>query len=431
MRARCLSLLMAACIPVLPLDAHAANWLELFGNESPDAPLIRPMVILQPTYTYIDADPISGLQGPYSSYNGQYIYNNQVSPNFEDHSQFQFMRARFGARGKLTDKINYFAIIEAGNNLLTSQRDVMLSSLSLTFNHLPGARIRAGLFKLPTDEEAIMAVRRAPYTYFSTAVQNLLVEQPVRYSGPTANPALSNARAVSGCNCFHDWGVQVYDWFNRGAWELSYAAMVSNGGEIENLSDQDGNKDLTLRVQASYIFGGKGPSRQDLSVYLWHQDGERRFGASDQDRIREGLGFKLLKGRYRLSGAYLRGDGMIIAGFNPPFAGNPFGVGADEKADGWNVEGGWRFHPKWEVDLRYDVFHLMTENPVNSRETAATTLGLQHFLRDDTRISLNYEWRDAKVSHPFAIADAVQRSNAMAVPANIGDRISLQLTWVY
>jgi hypothetical protein len=434
MHARCLTLLMAVCISALPLAAHAANWLAVFGNESPDAPRIRPLVILQPTYTYIDAAPVAGLQGAFSQYNGQYIFNNLVQPNFEDSKQVQFMRARFGARGKLTDKINYFALIETGKNPLTSQRSVMPATLSLTFNHLPGARIRAGLFKVPTDEEPIMAVYAAPYTYFSSAVQSLLIEQPVRYRGPTANPSISSAQATSGCSCFHDWGIQIYDWFERGNWELSYAAMVSNGGEIENPSDQDGNKDLTLRLQASYIFGGKGANRQDLSVYLWRQGGKRHFGDSDHDRIREGLGFKLLKDTYRLSGAYLRGDGMISAGLSPPFAGSPIAVGADEKADGWYLEGGWRFHPKWEVDLRQDNFHLMTENPANTRELATTTLGLQHFLRDDTRISFNYEWRNANVTHPFAISDAApqyQRSNALIIPANLGNRISLQLTWLY
>ena len=432
MHSRCLTLLLAACAGALPVAAHGANWLEVSGNENPDAPRIRPLVILQPTYTHIDADPISGLQGALSAYNGQTIFNNQVQPNFEDTTQFQFMRARFGARGRLTDQINYLALVETGRNAMTSRRDVMLAALSVTFNHLPGARIRAGLFKVPTDEEAIMAVHSASrYIHFSNVVQNLLVEQPVRHAGPTANPTLANAQPVSGCNCFNDWGVQVYDWFDRGPWEFSYAAMLSNGGELENLSDQDGNKDLTLRLQASYVFGGKGPARQDLSFFVWRQSGERRFGVGDHDRIREGLGFKLLKGPYRLSGSYLRGDGMIIAGLNPPFAGSPYAVGVDEKADGWYLEGGWRFHPKWEVDLRHDVLHLMTENPVNTRVPATTTLGLQHFPRKDTRISLNYEWRGAEVAHPDAIADLVQRSNALAIPANLGDRISLQLTWVY
>lgn len=347
------------------------------------------------------------------------------------------MRARLGARGRLTDKINYFALIEAGRNALTSQRDVMLATLSLAtlslaFTHLPGARIRTGLFKVPTDEEAIMPVHAASrYIYFSNVVQNLLIEQPVRYAGPTSNPTLVNAQATSGCNCFHDWGIQVYDGFNRGPWELSYAAMVSNGGEIENLTDQDSNKDLTLRLQVSYVFGGKGPARQDVSFFVWRQGGERRFGAGDYDRIREGLGFTLLKDQYRLSGSYLRGDDMIIAGMTPPFAGSPYAVGVDEKADGWYLEGGWRFHPNWEVGLRHDVLHLMTENPVNTRVPETTILALQHFPPKDTRISLNYEWRGAEVAHPDAIADPVQRNNILVVPANLADRISLQLTWVY
>ena len=62
---------------------------------------------------------------------------------------------------------------------------------------------------------------------------------------------------------------------------------------------------------------------------------------------------------------------------------------------------------------------------------ATTTLGLQYLPRKDIRVNFNYEWRDAEVPHPDAIADPVQRNNALAVPANLGDRISLQLTWVY
>jgi len=426
--------LMAASILTLSHGANAANWLELFGNEPPEAPLFRPLALLQPTYTYIDADPISGLQGPLASNNGKHIFNNQVLPDFEGHEQFQFLRARFGGRGRLTGKINYTAFIEAGKNPMTVQQDVMLSSLSLTFNHLPGARVRAGLFKLPTDEEAMLAVGLAyPYTYFSSVVQNLLIEQPVRFvSSMPGNASLANAEAASGCNCFHDWGVQLYDWFNRGDWEFSYAAMISNGSEIENLVDTDSNKDLTLHLRAAYVFGGKGPNRQDLSAYIWRQAGEREFNHTDHDRIREGLGVKLSRGSYRAAAAYLRGDGMIASGYNPLFSGSPIAVGVDEKADGWYLEGGWRFHPRWELDLRHDVFNLMTENAINTRELTSTTLGLQHFLRKDTRISLNYEWRDMVVSNPSAIpATGFQRSNAQAVADNLGDRISLQLTWYY
>jgi hypothetical protein len=409
----------------------------VFGNDLPEAPVFRPLVLLQPTYTYIDAEPVSGLRGPLAAFNGEYSFNNQVLPDFDAKQQFQFLRARLGARGNLTDKINYFAFVEAGKNPMTAQRDVMLSTLSLTFNHIPGARIRAGLFKAPTDEEAMLAVATFyPYTFFTATVQNLLIEQPLRFvSAVPGNPSHASAEGVSGCNCFHDWGVQVYDWFNQGSWEFSYAAMVSNGSEIESISDYDDNKDFTLRLQASYIFGGKGQHRQDVSAYVWRQDGKREFDNTDQDRIREGLGFRLTKGPYRLSASYLRGDGMIVAGFNPPFTGNDIAVGVDEKADGWYVEGGWRFHPKWEVNLRHDVFDLMTETAINTRELTTTTLGLQHFLRKDTRLSLNYEWRDMEVTDPGAFPDnpagRMQRHNAEAVADNLGDRLSLQLTWYY
>lgn len=426
------SRLLALGIAALPLAAQAANWLEVFGNEAPDAPRFRPFAVLQPTWTHIDAEPISGLQGALAAYNGQHIFSNRVPPDFDGGSQFQVMRARVGARGRLTDRINYYALVEAGRNAMTLERDVVLGSLSLTFNHIPGARIRAGLFKLPTDEEAIMAgPNLSPYVYFSDVVQNLLIDPPLRALGPSSNPTLTQGELTSGCSCFHDWGVQVYDWFRRGPWEASYAAMLSNGGEIENPGDQDNNQDLTLRVQASYVFKGAGPTRQDMSVFAWRQEGERRFGGADHSRIREGVGFKFSRGQYRLAGSWLRGEGMIVAGLNPPFAGNPYAVGVDEKADGWYLEGGWRFQPKWEIDLRHGVLNLMTRHPVNTRIPETTTLALQHFARKDTRVTFNYEWRQGEVAHPEAIADPIQRANAVAVPAHLGDRVSLQVTWTY
>ncbi len=201
--------LLVLCAGMLPLAAQAANWLEVFGNEAADAPRFRPFAIVQPTWTHIDAEPISGLQGPLAAYNGRHIFPNEVPPDFGDTSRLQVMRARLGARGRLTDRINYYALVEAGRNPMTLQRDAVLAGLSLTFNHLPGARIRVGLFKLPTDEEAVMSgPRLSPYVYFSDVVQNLLVEPPLRALGPSSNPTLTRGEMVSGCSCLHDWGVQ-------------------------------------------------------------------------------------------------------------------------------------------------------------------------------------------------------------------------------
>ena len=42
----------------------------------------------------------------------------------------------------------------------------------------------------------------------------------------------------------------MFDSFRKNQWELGYAAMVSNGNEIENLSDNNSSKDLTGRLHA-------------------------------------------------------------------------------------------------------------------------------------------------------------------------------------
>jgi len=101
--------------------------------------------------------------------------------------------------------------------------------------------------------------------------------------------------------------------------------MLSNGDSIDRLQDSDGRKDLTLRFQASYLFGGpksRGPNREDVSAYVWRQDGSRLFGTQQYALVREGIGFKYLQGNCRASAEYLRAAGMIVGGQTPPSSGS-------------------------------------------------------------------------------------------------------------
>jgi hypothetical protein len=413
-------------------EAQATNWLQVQGNEVPGAPPIRFSGFIQPTYTIIDAAPVTGLQGATAANNGKYTVLNLNWPQLRNNDQFQFARAVANVRGSLTDEINYAVAMDAGQNGVTYYQDAVLTDASLTFNYIPGARIRAGLFKVPTSEEALQTVNTSfPYAYNSNAVLYLLVGLPVVSTGAVNASGTSQAALAGGFSGFRDWGVQVYDWFNQGPLEYSYAAMVSNGGPIENMQDSDGNKDLTMRFQVSHIFGGGGPNREDVSVFVWRQNGKRLFGAQNFDQIREGLGFKYLRGDYRVSSEYLRGVGMIVGGPTPPFTGNPFAVGVNEQASGWYLEGGWRFLPLWEADLRYDYFDFMTQTAANEREFATTTLGIQRFFGKNTRALLNYEWRRMKVSNPGAIPAGASLVNAMAIAANLGNRVTAQLTWSF
>ncbi|BBE51068.1 hypothetical protein OYT1_ch1520 [Ferriphaselus amnicola] len=423
---------VAMLMGLLSGAVQASNWLQLQGNETADAQPIRTFGFLQPSYTFIDAKKASGLQGTAAVFNGQYSTLNLNWPELQQPHQFQVIRAGLGARGRLNDDINYFVALDAGQNGVNYYRDIMLTDASLTFSYIPGARIRAGLFKLPTSEEALLAVNTSyPYVYNSNAVLYMLVGLPVQANGAVNASGASSAKLSSGFSGFRDWGVQVYDTFVQEQWEYSYAAMVSNGAAIESINDTDARKDLTLRLQTSYLLGGKGPNREDLSAFVWRQNGSRLFGTEYFRMVREGVGIKYLQGDYRASAEYLRADGMVVGGQTPPFVGQAFAAGVSEKARGWYVEGGWRFMPQWEADLRYDYLDFMTQTAANEREFATTTLGLQYFIDPATRVIFNYEWRAMRVSNLSAIAAGAARSNALIIANGLGDRLSMQLTWSF
>jgi hypothetical protein len=446
------SLIMLAVLG-LSQGAHAANWLQLQGNEPPNAPTFKLWGFLQPTYTYIDADKIKGLGGQAAPYNGQYTIPNLVGPDSTSTDTFQFNRARLGLRGTLNPvdkRINYFVLLEAGKNILTREHSVVLSDASMTFNYIPGARVRVGLFKLPTANEALVPVHTAyDYVYFSSVTDNLLLERTVRPTSPSAGRAFQSgfftadiqpAKIAGSGSGFRDIGIQIYDWFQHGAWEYSYAGMISNGNNINYLGDNNSNKDFTARLQASYIFGGKGPKRDDLSVFVWHQQGKRTFGSSEYDRVREGTGFTYRKKAVHFAGEYMRGKGMIFVGPQVPFNDvgapavqpvNAIALSDNNKADGWYLSGGYRFLKDWEFNLRYDTLDRLSNAAANEREFKTWTVGTQYYMNKATRINFNYEFRKQEVSNPQAITNPVQRANAQTIADNLGDRISLQLTYLF
>lgn len=55
----------------------------------------------------------------------------------------------------------------------------------------------------------------------------------------------------------------------------------------------------------------------------------------------------------------------------------------------------------------------------------------RNFFNPVTRAIFNYEWRNMKVTNPAAIAAGAARNNALNIADNLGDRISVQLTWSF
>jgi hypothetical protein len=444
MRKHILSGLVLIGLLAMSVNAFSANWLTLQGTEAEGAEqLAKVWGFVQVQYQDDASDPNPG---------GGYIPPKLIAPNWESQSAFNVNRARIGVRGvamPLDQKINYFLLVELGNNGITEPENSVAKATdaSVTFNHLKGARVRAGLFKYPGAEEGLQAIHVFDYINFTWVTAQMMLErQPNASYTPNIPPQALPPEVPfngfdRGVGAFRDVGVQVFDWFTVGNnWELSYAAMVGNGNGL-NFSDNDDNKDTYLYASVEKIFGGKGARRQGLKFFGWSQSGIRTadltndsvYNPVEYDRDRYGFGFKYLRKGWRASAEYMVGEGMIWqAPHNPSFGigpgqGNPAapGNGALAEAMGYYVEGGWRIpKTKWELDLRYDEYNRLDGNLLQI-DFKRTTFGVQYFFNPRVRLALNYEMREGNA--PNFPAGAGPNGNV----DGIGDRIGLQVTAIW
>ncbi|MGA7948755.1 MAG: porin [Thiobacillaceae bacterium] len=427
--------------------AHAVNWLMLQGTEDPSASA-RANV-----WGFIQA----GYQKDYSDPNaaGQFVPPKMLGPDLDSQSGFNINRARIGVRGTgfpIDSHINYFLLLEMGNNAITQGSGAFahVTDASVTLNYIPGARIRAGLFKTPGSEEALEGIAVYDYINFSEPANQLLLERPTPrvYTpnvGPFTEAQLQAGSSLNGfkgpVGSFRDVGVQVFDAFDVGNnWEASYAAMIGNGSGIQ-FSNYDGEYDKYLYVSGEKKFGGKGPKAEGVKFFAWGQWGKRLLDNTNDsvanstlfDRNRAGLGVKYMKKPFRMTAEYINADGMIFAGPDKPsfYFANPANAtgtnnGADAKGRGWYAEGGW-FIPRtnFELDARYDTVDLF-KGRNDAHTFSKWTLGVQYHFNPKTRVTFDYEIRDFNCT-----ASSAQCINANKNLDGVGNKLGVQLTAIF
>ena len=431
-----LGLCSAATIAMTSQTASAANWLMLQGTEKPgQAPRAKVWGFIQAQYQKDDSDAcITGCGGSATGY----VPAKLIGPNLDSQEAFNVNRARIGVRGTgfpLDDKVNYFILAEFGNNGITSGSDGKhLTDASITLNHIPGARIRAGLFKTPGFEEGLQAIHVFDYINFTSVGNQLMLERfPVAgdtNQGATPTPNADMNQYSRAVGAFRDVGVQVFDTFGDDKHEFSYAVMYGNGNGL-NYSDNDDNKDIYAYLSTEWIYGGKGPRREGLKLFVWAQDGTRtnfEDKTQEQDRTRSGLGLKYMKKPFRVTAEYLQGEGMIFMGQHRPSNTPQAGIYNNEKADGYYLDLGWYIpNSNWEIDLRYDSYTRGENHPntplVNDGESTfdTITLGTQYHFNKKTRINIEYADRDYKSDAP------VVNNNLKGVKG----RYAVQLTHIF
>ncbi|WP_455212323.1 porin [Kaarinaea lacus] len=427
-------------------NATAANWLMLQGTE-PASAAERAKVwgFVQPEYQYTKGTELKA--GPWKDQAAQF---NQIIPDLQTSSTFNIRRARIGVRGEgmpLDSKTNYFILAEMGNNGITrpggGTGSVKLTDASVTFNHIPFARIRFGQFKYPGSEEGLQAIHVFDYINFTNVTNQMMLE---RFFDCTDGSATCSAGATNAPNgpvgAFRDVGVQIFDTIKAGAWEHSYAAMIGNGNGITR-GDNNKHKDLHLYWSSEWVFGGKGGRRQGWKLYAWHQDGKRTLyneavsttETQDYDRTRYGVGSTFRRNKFRGGFEYIVADGMIFNGTDGgAVAGSTNNAGTavaswniipEEKANGFYLDAGYLVMSKLELDLRYDVLNRATDNETAERKFETWTLGAQYFFNKKTRLILNYELRDAEAPGLAGSAGPNQILDSM------DDRFSMQVLAIF
>jgi len=425
--------LMAAGIAgcLLTQSAYSANWLMLQGTETAkqgQSPRAHVWGFIQAQYQYDNSDP-STVPNPA----GGYVPPKLIGPNLDSQNQFNVNRARIGVRGTglpLDSKVNYFILAEFGNNGITAPGgyNPALTDASITLNHIPGARVRSGMFKYPGAEEGLQAIHVFDYINFTSVSNQMLLERFPQEGDtnapPTPTPDANMAQYSRSVGAFRDVGVQVFDAFKVNNWEHSYAIMVGNGNGL-NFGDNDDNKDLYLYLSTERIFGGKGGRREGAKMFAWYQDGKRTDAfdrTREQDRTRAGLGVKYLKKPFRATAEYMQGEGMIFQGQH-----RPLHIYNNLDAAGYYLEGGWYIaNTKWELDLRYDSYTREENHPTSNKgvdeSTADTiTVGTQYHFNKKTRVNAEYASRDFKSD--TAAVNTQQK--------DVDGRFAIQLTHIF
>jgi hypothetical protein len=409
--------LAAACTAAMGIatTANAANWLMLQGTEPESAaPRVKVWGFIQAQYQKDNSDKCTDATcGPAAD---GYIPPKLIGPNLNDQQAFNINRARIGLRGQgmpLDGKVNYFLLAELGNNGITAANDgsTNITDASITLNHFDGARVRLGLFKTPGFEEGLQAIHVFDYVNFTTVGNQLMLERRPApgdvFKIPQSTPNADMSAYSTPVGAFRDVGIQIFDAFRDGDWEHSYAIMMGNGNGL-NFGDNDDNKETYVYWSSEKIFGGKGPRREGMKIFAWHQDGTRTNvydKTEEQDRTRAGIGVKYLKKPFRVTAEYLSGEGMIFQGQhrpgpNPPATVANFnGTFNDLEAEGYYLDFGY-YVPgtKWEVDVRYDSYTRDEghQNSVAGDESTfdTITLGAQYHINKKTRINMEYADRD-------------------------------------
>ena len=474
-------------------SVFAANWFKLRGTEpGGTAHTLQVWGFLQPAFAHDYSDPIEGTAnkaGAPLPLDGTIAVPGTLPPTRATQDSFYMRRARLGVRGTMVpinNDIDYFILTEFGQNGTNREgHEMVMLDASVTFNQLArgkddnelhnlGARFRVGQFLFSQTSESLShsTPGRRVHMWMPEATLANGLTRRVHDNGP------GNFDDVK-VNGGRDIGVEIFDFVEFGnpdsPYEFTYSAAIGNGDTIGAMNEDDNYRTYYWLSFGQLLDNTRGPRRHDWMVYGWYQNGDINFnndinddGTPDTNQINPitglggtidrvgnrgnaedyrqeymGAGFeyfdKIGKSQLRLNVEYQVMKGLVFDGVQSPSSVfnqnlglryNPSSENTGWYADiGYDINHWWSGSKRTTINLRHDVFDRNTENLGRTVQFNTTSFSMEYFFHKKARITFTYQLRDFNADD--RTAGTPQANNGEAVMSSIGNRVGLQVTYIF
>lgn len=287
-----------------------------------------------------------------------------IQPQFEYNmtdpstSTFAFERARIGVMGNIPYDFSYYVVLETSPFLSAEIDHPILLDAFISYRRFDWAKISLGSFKSPFGMETNTACSRLYTVYRSKATLELVTP-------------------------FRDLGVVLMGGNRDSLFQYSLGVMNGTG-----LGKRDDNhfKDVVARVgvnPASWLhLGGSFKYGQHPSAAgLAEPDERTRFGGE----LEVNYGNLVVQGEYiygkdvgsSIVGGGCSGDGEVVIG--------------DKTRSGGFVMAAYNVRYNLQPVVKFEYFD--PDGGITNNEEYVTTLGMNYFFNDWTRLQVNYLYR--------------------------------------
>jgi len=282
-----------------------------------------------------------------------------IQPQYEHHfsdpsaSTFKFMRARLGVTGQIPYDFTYYVMAEF-SSFVSSDGNPFLLDAFISYRRYEWAKMSVGSFKQPFGLEV------------NTSCSGLHTVMRSKVSDQLVSPQ-------------RDMGFMLFGGTNETFFKYQLAVMNGTGLGVK---DNNSKKDFIGRATIKPL--------DFLRV-----GGSFRYGyplTNDDDRTSYAAEIEINKGNLLVQGEYIIDEGDYNTAAGGGCGSEPVVLG--NKRGGYWIQGMYMTQYMLQPVVKFEMFDL--DMDVDSNEEYITTIGVNYFFNDWTRLQVNYQYKAEK-----------------------------------